>query len=444
MVNYIVLITVRWFFIAFLLTVTWGQSHLPHGLTDREREELDRIGVNRTITDPPDSIWYAPAEFDSVAGIIYSWEQYPTLLKQLIKATAESDTAWVVVNNAAEAVTVSNQLQAFGVNMDHVDYIYDNLNSVWIRDFGPWWIYQPDGRRAILDLTYNRPRPLDDAFPEDLATMWNLDYYGLGLVEAGGNMLLDGTGAVMISNVIFDPSQGFNPDGSLTVEILENYFQDYYGVHKVILTDHLQFDGTGHIDMFIKILNDTTVIIGEYESPSDAAGNNYAICNQVADQIANETNGAGNPYHVVRMLMPPYDGNTYTYINSLIVNRKVLVPIYGFATDAAVLAQYESLLPGYEIIGFDCNQIIMANGAIHCIAMKVPAFISPIDPCADWETGDLNNDGSRNVIDLLMLGDAVLGFNAGGPCTQAVADMNDDQSVTAMDLIILLNLILGY
>ena len=138
----------------------------------------------------------------------------------------------------------------------------------------------------------------------------------------------------------------------------------------MIIAPHLINDGTGHIDMFVKVINDTTVIVGEYETPSAGAGNNYDICNNVATQIAGLTNGNGRPYTVIRMLMPPYSGGvTYTYINSLIANKKVFVPIYSFSTDADVLAQYAQVMPGYEIIGFDCNQIITANGAIHCIAI---------------------------------------------------------------------------
>ena len=64
---------------------------LPHNLSDEERSRLDEIGINRTITDPPDSIVYAPAEFDSVAGIIFAWEAYSTLLTALIKEVADEE-----------------------------------------------------------------------------------------------------------------------------------------------------------------------------------------------------------------------------------------------------------------------------------------------------------------------------------------------------------------
>jgi agmatine/peptidylarginine deiminase len=291
-------------------------------------------------------------------------------------------------------------------------------------------------------MVYNRPRPLDDAYPEHLAGLWGLDYYGTALVEAGGNMLLDGQGAVLVSDIIFDPSQGFDPN--LTQAQLEQYFLEYFGVHKVIVTPHLQYDGTGHIDMFVKLLNDTTVIVGEYETPSAGAGDNYNICNQVATQLANETNGAGQPFQVVRMLMPPYSGGvTYTYINSFIANKKVYVPIYGFATDDSVLAQYADLLPGYEIIGFDCNQIIPTNGAIHCIAMKVPAFLEQVS-CDDWALGDVNSDGQLDLFDVLLVVEIVLDDNFAGTCARQAADLNTDGEVSVLDMVQLVNIVLGF
>jgi agmatine/peptidylarginine deiminase len=417
-----------------------GQAPLPRNLTAEEKTRLHEIGISRTITDPPDSVVYAPAEFDSVAGIIFAWEAYYTLLTDLIKEVAEEDTAWVVVDNTNEATSASATLSSNGVNMDHVVFQQIPTNSVWIRDYGPWWIYQPDGSRAVLDLVYNRPRPQDDAYPENLAALWNIDYYGLGLVEAGGNMLLDGTGNVFISNIIFDASQGFDPN--LTQDQLDEYFLDYFGVENVIITDHLQYDGTGHIDMFVKVINDTTVIVGEYTSSSAGAGNNYNICNNVAAQIAGLTNGNGQPYTVERMLMPPYSGGvTYTYINSLIVNKKVFVPVYGFSTDADVLTQYEQIMPGYEIIGYDCNQIIPANGAIHCIAIKVPAMLFQ-DSCAQWSQGDVNADDVVDIIDVLIAVDIILNSGEAQPCVYFAADMDEDGNVTFFDVIQILNIIM--
>jgi len=428
-----------------ILSAHLCSQNLPRNLTGEEQSRLHEIGINRNTTDPPDSIVYTPAEFDSVAGVIFAWEAYPTLLTDLIKEVAEDDTAWVVVDNSSEQNVVSNTLSNANVNMDRVVFQVIETNSVWVRDYGPWWIIEPENSRAIIDLVYNRPRPLDDTFPESAAGYFGINYYGLGLIEAGGNMLLDGQGAVIVSNVIFDGSQGFDPN--LTQDQLEQYFLDYFGVHKVIVTPHLINDGTGHIDMFVKLINDTTVIVGEYENQSAGFSGNYDICNQVANQLANETNGAGRPFNIVRMPMPPYNnGITYTYINSLIVNNKVLVPIYGlsteFANDDTVLALYETIMPGVEAVGFDCNQIIPANGAIHCIAMKVPALPETI-ACGNL-MGDVNLDGRINIYDILKLVDLAAGAIEPELCIMESGDLNNDGINNYLDVWELLQLVMGF
>ena len=428
-----------------ILSAHLCSQNLPRNLTVEEQSRLHEIGISRTITDPPDSIVYTPAEFDSVAGIIFAWEAYSTLLTELIKEVAEEDTAWIVVDNTSEENSVSNTLTNANVNMDHVVFQVIPTNSVWIRDYGPWWIIEPGNSRAIIDLIYNRPRPLDDTYPESAAEYFGINYYGLGLIEAGGNMLLDGQGAVIVSNVIFDGSQGFDPN--LTQDQLEQYFLDYFGVHKVIVTPHLINDGTGHIDMFVKLINDTTIIVGEYENQSAGFSGNYDICNQVANQLANETNGAGRPFNIIRMPMPPYNnGITYTYINSLIVNNKVLVPIYGFSTefanDDSVLVLYETIMPGVEAIGFDCNQIIPANGAIHCIAMKVPALPETI-ACGNL-MGDVNLDGRINIYDILKLVDLAAGVIEPELCIMESGDLNNDGIYNYLDVWELTQLVMGF
>ena len=427
-----------------ILSAHLCSQNLPRNLTGEEQSRLHEIGINRTITDPPDSIVYTPAEFDSITGVIFAWEAYPTLLTDLIKEVAESDTAWVVVDNTSEQNSVSNTLSNANVNMDRVVFQVIETNSVWVRDYGPWWIIEPENSLAIIDLVYNRPRPLDDTYPESAAGYFGVNYYGLGLIEAGGNMLLDGQGAVIVSNVIFDGSQGFDP--TLTQDQLEQYFLDYFGVHKVIVTPHLINDGTGHIDMFVKLINDSTVIVGEYENQSAGYPGNYDICNQVASQLANETNGAGRPFNIIRMPMPSYNnGITYTYINSLIVNNKVLVPIYGlsteFANEDSVLALYETIMPGVEAVGFDCNQIIPANGAIHCIAMKVPALPETI-ACGNL-MGDVNLDGRTNIYDILKLVDIAADVIEPELCVMESGDLNNDGIYNYLDVWELIQLVMG-
>lgn len=314
-------------------------------------------------TGKPVGVHYAPAEYGKAEGVCFSWQRYNSLLKPLIREVAQDDMAYVVVSENTERVR--RELQKYGCKMSHVEIIKAPLDSVWIRDYGPWFIYTRDGDREVVDLIYNRPRPLDDKFPSFFAKHYHWKSHRGNLVLAGGNLILDGYGVAIMTDVVFDPEQGGNPE--LTSKQLRQHLKDYFNCHTVYVLEDMEKDGTGHIDMFCKLLDRRTLVVGKYEKPSHGAGDNYHILDSNADRLARCQNGLGEDFAVHRIAMPPYDGATYTYTNSLIVNAKVLVPTYGCRQDEEALDLYRRLMPGHKIIGYDCSGIIGANGAIHCI-----------------------------------------------------------------------------
>jgi agmatine deiminase len=104
----------------------------------------------------------------------------------------------------------------------------------------------------------------------------------------------------------------------------------------------------------------------------------YQRIEATVDHLRTLQNAYGRPYRIIRIPMPPsatgnYPPNSsyFTYTNSLIVNKTVLVPVYGFALDATALQIYRDAMPGYNVIGYDCNAIIGQSGAIHCIVKEV-------------------------------------------------------------------------
>ena len=116
----------------------------------------------------------------------------------------------------------------------------------------------------------------------------------------------------------------------------------------------------------------------------------------------------GTPFKVIRIPSPPstsgaypgsqpnnqIDGYYRTYTNSVFINKTVIVPFYREEYDTIAQRIYEEALPGYNIVGIDCdnngNNIIPLSGAIHCITHSVgvndPLLISYKqieDVCAD-------------------------------------------------------------
>ncbi|MCK4673970.1 agmatine deiminase family protein, partial [candidate division WOR-3 bacterium] len=117
-------------------------------------------------------------------------------------------------------------------------------------------------------------------------------------------------------------------------------------------------------------LNDTLVMVGEYASGHA----NYDLLNDNADSITRCKNREGYPYRVVRMPMPWSTSNAPpSYLNSLFVNNKVLVPLWNEPEDDTALFIYEQALPDHEIVGIDCSSMSGSGGAIHCITIQAPS-----------------------------------------------------------------------
>ena len=67
----------------------------------------------------------------------------------------------------------------------------------------------------------------------------------------------------------------------------------------------------------------------------------------------------------------------------------------------------------------------------------------PTNACQEWELGDMDNSGTLDVIDVLLLADQVLTGQSLGMCCDTVADINDDGSINVMDVVMLVNQVLN-
>lgn len=337
-----------------------------------------------------------PAEYEPNEGLLFSWvSTFDTVLTNIIVYTTTGNPgghAWVLVPSAATQLTATNKLSAAGANMARVEFIIRSQNSVWIRDYGPRFIQQ-EGTRAIVDHTYNRPRPLDNGLPTYLAAAWGEMRYALPLVHGGGNFHLFSNGDAYLTGLILNENSGVSSNEVLT------YFGDYEGLDVTIVEPFpSSVDATQHIDMWFLPIGDNRVIINEY-----AGADTYAprrITNETANTLAS------HGYEVHRV--PAWNsgnggvgGTHYTYTNAIIINDQVLIPWYNDPRDAQALAVFEAALPDKTIRQIDCRQMINYAGALHCVVMHVPELILPAAPqvrITSPRPGDLLLGGETRVI----------------------------------------------
>lgn len=360
---------------------------LPRGFSP---EELLWLSENKTapgaqsfgITDPPPLPVRAMAEWEEKQAVVITWRSYKPILAQIVQA-AKEEVRVVIVNN--DLAACQSELTNYGVDWQsgNVEFLQAPSNSVWIRDYGanPIYLNGVDSL-ALVDWIYNRPRPLDDVIPDVVGSYFGLPVYSTteapyDLAHPGGNNFSDGMGTNFSSKLVLLENGFSNQWGTSnhTEEGVDSIMRRFYGIDRYVKFNVLPYDGIHHIDMHMKLLNETTLLVGEYpEGVADRA----QIEANLQYLLDNFTTPFGTPYRVIRIPMPPENGlypsfgaPLRTYVNSFIVNKKVLVPQYEAQYDTTALRIWHEAMPGYDIVGINCNSIIDAGGAIHCIVKEV-------------------------------------------------------------------------
>lgn len=326
------------------------------------------------IYNPPSSPVRTGAEWEEIQALTITWTSYQSVLKEIVR-NAQTECKVIII--CTDSNSVKNYLNNNSVPLVNLGFIQAPYNSVWIRDYGQNWGYTNDVDSLILmDWRYNRPsRPLDDALPNYIATYFGIPIYAMSqapynLVHTGGNFMSDGFGTGFSSNLVVQE----NP--TLTLSQIDNIMDAFMGINRYIKMTVLPYDGIHHIDMHMKLLDEETLLVGQY--PTNIADGPQIEAN-IQYVLSNFNSVFGTPYKLVRVPMPPETNGTWphqggdylTYTNSVIVNKTILVPTYYQQYDTTALRIYRETMPGYRVVGINCNQTITASGALHCITHSV-------------------------------------------------------------------------
>ena len=398
------------FFILFtLFTINiFGQEEmLPIWMTSEEQKLIPAYKESLThkeiTTLPVGSEIRTPGQWEEVQAVCITWTGFPSIHRQLVSAIQQECEVWII---CFDSNAVKNDITANGGSLNNTRYFQQSFNSIWMRDYGPNSVYLAGVDSLVfVDWIYNRPRPLDNAAPIGIGAQMNIPTYTTAtapndLVHTGGNFMADGFGTGFSSNLVNDenaPGATYTVSGHTPLEV-DQLMNSYQGIDNYIKMSNLPYDGIHHIDMHMKLLNEETLLIGEFP----AGTSDGPQIEQNIQYIQNNFVSAfGTPYKIVRVPMPPSTGGAYapnasyrTYTNNVIVNKSIIVPTYRTEYDTTALRIIQEAMPGYNVVGIDVDNsgsnLISQGGALHCITKEVassdPLLISHQNLPDTWET----------------------------------------------------------
>jgi agmatine/peptidylarginine deiminase len=347
----------------FFVVTSFAQNNIfnhRRGLLNKKTSSFHFLETNPPIGEPR-----FVAEFEPMQGVMI---RYPLgIPESLVADFANNCHVYCIVMDSCQ----NDAYQTFvdvGVDMNRVTFVNAPTDDFFIRDYGPWYIFE-DKEPAIVDnLYYPEWRPKDDSIPFVFSDFWNIPIYETSLYYEGGNMMEDGRGHGVSDNRVLLAN---NNDEENLRTIMRNYL-GIDPIHLVSPNNHYP-----HVDCWGKFLAPDIILIAKTPENDPV----YSDFEEVANHFATTNCCWGYPYRVYRVDIPEDGWNSVApYTNSLILNKTVYLPIRDDSIfDQNAIAVYQGAMPGYDIV--------------------------PVSGCDShpWQPGDALHCRTRGVMDFNML-----------------------------------------
>lgn len=332
-----------WISVLFSCLLSAGGAQASEQTADPSADQLERIllhnqrvredAVRTGFTAIP-AVARPYAEYEPAASLLFSAGfsfDSEEIKKSLVQNLPPGVTAYILAETDFEA---ENARQIFSqlAKPDRFE-VLPLKSGFWARDSLPVPVFLGLGEKSkvgLVDARYYHFVEPDSA----IASFFAIPLLQHAFFYEGGNFLTDSKGNCFFVDYKATPSS--------------KVFEDLYGCSTLT---SLPFEkGIGHVDEHAKFMSDSLVFT---DLPSYAA-----IFRSKGYQV---------------QLLPEPPGEDETYVNSLLINGSVFVPIYGAPQDVDAVKMYAAL--GLKVFPHPSNTLSNhGHGSIHCITMTYPAL----------------------------------------------------------------------
>ncbi|MDL0438466.1 agmatine deiminase [Stutzerimonas frequens] len=352
--------------------------------------------------------YYMPAEWAPHSQTWMVWPQRPDNWRDNAGPAQAAFTAVAKAIARFEPVTVcasAEQYLAARAALDdpRIRVVEISSDDAWVRDTGPTFVIDDNGRLRGVDWTFNAwggedgglyaDWQRDDEVARKILEIEYCDRYRTeGFVLEGGSIHVDGEGTLITTEECL-LNRNRNPQ--LSREQIEAVLREHLAVDSIIWLPHgLYNDETdGHVDNFCCFVRPGEVLLAWTDDANDP---NYARCQAALAVLQRARDAKGRALTVHRMPIPgplhasaaecagveALDGSqprdpsirlAGSYVNFLIVNGGIIAPAFGDPLDGEAERILTEVFPEHEVVMVPGREILLGGGNIHCITQQQPA-----------------------------------------------------------------------
>lgn len=317
------------------------------------------------------------AEWEQAVGTMIAWPF--AVPDELIVELANDDRLFVLVNPGKQD-KAKEKIDSLKIDPKRVEFIECSVASIWPRDWGPHQIFQDTGDLSVIDhrfegypvfprendkaeFTY-RPGKGDDAVCPEFAKALQHKSIEFPAYLTGGNFLVDGHGTAFCTQAQIDENRAVVDEATY-----RQMLSDYLGIEQLVVLENTETRGIQHIDCWLKVLGPERLLVKrapEGHPEAEPLERNVKL-------LSSLNNAFGRNYEILRIDCPEIEVRggyseeqpIAAYTNSLILNGKVYVPLFGVEGDKQAIKTWQEALPGYEVKGFTWNRWKHFD-ALHC------------------------------------------------------------------------------
>jgi agmatine/peptidylarginine deiminase len=355
------------------------------------RITLDKFGGMNALRFDATEYPRLVAEFEPTRALLLSvsdWQpQHRHIFVEIAEKTKGHVHVIVLCNNTHQIKMATGWLLERGQSYPHIYFCEMELDTVWIRDFGPVFAQTNQGTQ-VLDFLYEGTRPKDDALPALWAKNARCKRVEVPWTMQGGNLMSNGQGTALMTHRVFRDNYVRFPQSNVKMNVeherrimVIKAMMQGCNLSQLVILEPLHSEITSHVDMFATFVSPGDVMLAQVDPRLDPI--NSQILERNASRLKQVQIGNA-ALRVHRVPIPPRQGKSWSaYTNAIVVGDLILLPT--FKNDApqvteAARSVYARLMPESTIKTIDMTTMQQLQGELHCLSLHIPMFAPMPEP----------------------------------------------------------------